>query len=72
MFGSPFLRFPLVSILCDASEGHQSIVEKPSKKGCFGGGQKGSKKGQKRGKIENDFFKVWKKRSKGSLPPHLA
>ena len=42
------------------------------KKGCFGGGQKVPKKGQKRGKIENDFFKVWKKRSKQPLPPHLT
>ena len=87
VFGSPFspLDFSLfwyprfldlpnsIESLCRARGGsvHRDTLF-GVKKGVLGGGQKVPKKGQKRGKIENDFFKVWKKRSKQPLPPHLT
>ena len=79
---SPFLVLALlgfpnsVESLCRARGGsvHRvpNYLKNSQKRGVLGGGQKVSKKGQKRGKIENDFFKVWKKRSKQPLPPHLT
>ena len=71
---SRFLDLPnSVDSLCRARGGsvHRDTLF-GVKKGVLGGGQKVPKKGQKRGKIENDFFKVWKKRSKQPLPPHLT
>ena len=68
-----FLRFPLVSILCDASEGHQSIVSLSSKKGqkrgVLGGVKKGQKRVKKGGKSKMTFSKCGRRGQKGPYPP---